>query len=269
MNDKRDSWKRTALLAFFFAAPLFAIALIRTNVFLALAPLFAAHLLTLYATLVANCDWWGPVFRRFETEEKQVWITIDDGPSPEHTPKILDVLDQFGARATFFVVGRKAEAHPRLITEILTRGHEIANHTHTHPSATFWAAGPRRTAAEIVRCAELLRTRPEKPAQWFRSPAGLKNPFLHPALRRRGLVLIGWTVRGFDTLRRDPAKVAAAIFKKIEPGAIVVLHEAHRLDSDPEFNPRCAQLTLAALHDAGYKFIIPAPNQLRRTAGGK
>ncbi len=262
-------WKRTALLAFIFAAPVFAIALIRTNVVFALTPLLLSHLMLLYATLVANCAWWGPVVREFETQQPEVWITIDDGPCPVHTPKILDTLDQYGARATFFVVGRKAENHPRLITEILTRGHEIANHTFTHPSGNFWAAGPGAVAAEIEQCAEVLRTCPEKPARLFRAPAGLKNPFVHPELRRKGLALIGWTVRGFDTWRRDPANVAAAIAKKAKPGAIVVLHEAHRIERDPDFNPRCVELTLAALADAGYRFVIPTPEQLRLIGAGK
>lgn len=268
-HEISGDWKRTALLAFVLAAPVFAVALIRTNIFVALTPLFLSHLMALYATLVANCGWWGPVVRRFETQRPEVWITIDDGPCPAHTPKILDTLDQFGARATFFVVGQKAENYPRLITEILTRGHEIANHTFTHPSRSFWAAGPRLVAHEIARCAELLRTPPDKPAKLFRAPAGLKSPFVHPELRRRGLALIGWTVRGFDTWRRDPAKVAASIAKRVKPGAIVVLHEAHRIERDQEFNPRCIQLTLTALAEAGYGFVIPAPEQLRLGGDGK
>lgn len=269
MRDINAGWKRTALLGLALAAPVFAVAMIRTNLLLALAPLLLTHLLMLYATLVANCDWWGPVVREFETQQPEVWITIDDGPCPVHTPKILDTLDQFGARATFFVVGHKAENNPRLITEILTRGHDIANHTFSHRSASFWAAGARVVGAEIAQCAEVLRTRPEKPAKLFRAPAGLKNPFVHPELRRRELALIGWTVRGFDTLRHDPAKVAAAIAKKVKPGAIVVLHEAHRIDRDPDFNPRCVQETLAALADAGYRFVIPTSEQLRLNGAGK
>ena len=90
----------------------------------------------LYPTLVANCQWWGPVITRFQTSAPEVWITIDDGPSPAHTIKLLDILDRFEARATFFVVGANAEKHPHLITEILTRGHALGNHTFMHPSTT-------------------------------------------------------------------------------------------------------------------------------------
>jgi peptidoglycan-N-acetylglucosamine deacetylase len=252
-----------AVLAPFLALTL---ALAGTNLYLALAPLFLSHLLLLYATLVANCQWWGPVVTRFETTEQEVWLTIDDGPSPAHTTKMLDALEQFDARATFFVVGEKAEKFPHLITEILARGHALANHTHTHPSGTFWCLGPTRIRSEIDRCAETLRTTRERPANFFRAPAGMKNPFVHSALARHAMTLVGWTVRGLDTVRRNPQRVAARIEKAARPGAIILLHEGQRTARNPDFNPRCLKLTLQRLSDRGYRFVIPRPEQLRAEA---
>src|SRR3979409_1991591 len=135
--ENNSRWTRRALLGFAFVAPFLALSLSQTNLLIALLPLFISHLLLLYATLVPNCQWWGPVIRSFQTTQPEVWITIDDGPSPDHTGKILDLLDRFGARATFFVGGKRAEEYPHLITEILSRGHAIANHTYTHPSGMF------------------------------------------------------------------------------------------------------------------------------------
>jgi peptidoglycan/xylan/chitin deacetylase (PgdA/CDA1 family) len=254
---------RALLLGFTALAPIVSLLLIRTNAVLALAPLFVSHLLLLYATLVANCQWWGPVVRRFQTSEREVWLTIDDGPSPEDTNKMLDLLEQFEAKATFFVIGARAEKYPHLITEILAHGHQIANHTYEHPSRSFWCAAPGRIEREIDRCSETLRTTPERPAIFFRAPAGLKNPFVHPALERRGLSLIGWTVRGLDTVRRDPVRVAERIEKGTAPGAIILLHEGKRTKSETEFSPRCLELTLQRLAARGYRFVIPAPTQLR------
>jgi peptidoglycan-N-acetylglucosamine deacetylase len=254
---------RTALLVFAAVAPVISLLLIGHGILVAVAPLFVSHMLLLYPTLVANSQWLGPVFRSFATSEREVWITIDDGPSPVHTRAMLDVLDQFNARATFFVVGKYAEAHPHLITEILTRGHSLANHTHTHPSRTFWCASLRRIRREIDGCAEQLRSTPERPAQFFRAPAGMKNFFVHPALARRGLALIGWTVRGLDTVKQDPVRVAERVEKHARRGAIILLHEGHHTESDPEFQPRCLELTLQRLASRGYKFVIPRPEQLR------
>lgn len=268
MQNQRDSSAplRTLLLVFAGIAPLISIALLGHGVLNALAPLFVSHMLLLYPTLVANSQWLGPVFTNFETSAREVWITIDDGPSPAHTRRMLDVLEQFDARATFFVVGRNAEKHPHLITEILTRGHSLANHTHTHPSRTFWCASARRIRREIDGCAEELRSTPERPAQFFRAPAGMKNFFVHPALAPRGLALVGWTVRGLDTVKQDAARVAERIEKRARPGAIILLHEAHHTETHPEFQPRCLELTLQRLAARGYTFVIPQPEQLRTGA---
>ena len=256
-------WARRAILAFVFLAPFLAFLLIRVNLVAALAPIFLSHVLLLFPTFVPNCQWFGPVVRSFKTSEPEIWLTIDDGPSPAHTVALLDLLDRFQAQATFFLIGKNAEQFPHLVTEILARGHAIANHTYTHPSGSFWIAGPQRIAAEIDRCAELLRTAPDRPARFFRAPAGLKNLFVHPELDRRGLQLIGWTVRGLDTVRRDPAKVADRIVRNLKPGAIVLLHEGQRAEKNPQFNPQCLELTLSALAEKGYRCVIPGLEQLR------
>ena len=262
-TPNQPRWARRAVLAFVFIAPVLSLFLLRYNVIVALAPIFLSHVFLLIATLSANCQWFGPVIRSFETAEPEVWLTIDDGPSPAHTPAILDLLDRFTARATFFVIGKNAEQYPHLITAILTRGHEIANHTYTHPSGTFWMAGPRRIAREIDLCAELLRAAPDRPARFFRAPVGLKNLFVHPELELRGLALVGWSVRGLDTIRRDATDVASRVLREAKPGAIVVLHEGHRVESNPEFNPHCLELTLTALTEQGYRCVIPRPEHLR------
>lgn len=258
-----SSVSRSLLLGFAAIAPLLSILLIGTHILVALLPIFVSHMLMLYATLVPNSQWWGFVATRFQTTERAVWLTIDDGPSLAHTLKLLDILEQFEAKATFFVIGETAERHPHLVTEILMRGHTVANHTYTHPSRTFWCAGPWKIAHEIEKCDEPLRSTPERPAVFFRAPAGHKNMFVHPALARRGMMLIGWTVRGLDTVLRDPVRVVERIEKAAKPGAIILLHEAWHLERDREFNPRCLELTLQRLAARGYSFVIPHPEQLR------
>lgn len=258
---------RIILLGFATIAPVIALALIRTHIFFALTPLFASHLLLLFATLNANNQWWGPVVTTFRTAEPEVWLTIDDGPSPAHTARMLDVLDRFDARATFFVIGSHAEKHPHLMTEILARGHSVANHTLSHQHSTFWCAGPVRIAREIDGCAELLRPTETRPNVVFRAPVGMKSPFLHAALRARGLLLIGWTVRGLDTVLRDAEKVVGRIERGVKHGAIIVLHEGQQIDRDPEFSLRCLELTVQRLSARGYRFVIPSVEQLRTSAG--
>lgn len=241
---------RRLILGFALFAALFFLATVAFHPLLALGVLFLSHLLILYPTLVANCQWWGPVITDFETKRREVWLTIDDGPDPLHTPRMLEILQRYGARATFFVIGERAAEFPAEMEAIRAAGHEVANHTASHPSGTFWCFPPSRIAAEIDQC--------DVAARYFRAPAGLKNFFVHPALERRGMQLVGWTVRGLDTVRKDPEAVAGRILRAVKPGAIVLLHEGHRTDSEPDFHPLCLELTLAALTKANYRCVLPS-----------
>src|SRR5262249_34793019 len=128
--------------------------------------------LLVYGTLVPNAQWFGPVITCFAPEGNEVWLTIDDGP----TDDTLQVLDALDAKATFFVKGTLARERPELVRAILERGHTIGNHSDTHPSATFWCLPPAAIAREIDGGVS---------SKWFRAPVGMKNPFVHPALRRR------------------------------------------------------------------------------------
>ncbi len=262
-------WLRRSILVFAAIAPLWTIIFFRVNLVAALAPLFVSHLLLLYPTLVPQSQWWGPVQRLFATSRREVWITIDDGPTPAHTEKILDLLERYKARATFFVIGSRALKFPHLLEQILTRGHQVANHTFTHPSGTFWCASPSKIASEIDRCDATISQEGESRGVLFRAPAGLKNPFVHPVLARRGMKLVAWSARGFDTSRRDPGQVAERILRQARPGAIVLLHEGHRVETDPNYNPACVERTLKSLAEFGYEFVIPKPEQLRAHVDGK
>jgi alpha-N-arabinofuranosidase len=200
-------------------APIFTILFYRTNTLIALGVLFLSHILLLYPTLVPNSQWWGPVITSFETSRPQVWITIDDGPDAFHTSKVLDILDRFRARATFFVIGKRIAEIPELTRDITLRGHQIANHTFNHPSGSFWVFLPGAIAKEIDQCsAEIIRNT-ETIAKYFRTPAGLKNFFVHPIVTRRDLQLVGWTVRGLDTVRRSPVAHRPVVGRSTRQGA--------------------------------------------------
>jgi|SRR4051794_5313221 peptidoglycan/xylan/chitin deacetylase (PgdA/CDA1 family) len=246
---------RPFILGFAILAALFFVAMVAFHPWIALGVLFLSHLLVLAPTLVANCQWWGPVLTHFETTRAEVWLTIDDGPDPIHTPRTLEILQRFEARATFFVIGERARKFPVEMQSIRAAGHEIANHTASHPGGTFWCAAPSRIAREIDQAGVTSR--------YFRAPAGLKNFFVHPALARRGMVLVGWTVRGLDTVSRDIEAVVARILRKLKPGAIILLHEGRRTETDPDFHPACLERTLAALTKANYCCVLPKQEQLR------
>ena len=155
-----------------------------------------------------------------------VAITIDDGPEPEVTGRVLDVLDEHGARATFFCIGERVERHPALARSIVARGHEIANHSYRH-RMSFSLLGPRGVAGEVVGAQEAIGAATGEVPRFFRAPAGLRNPFLEPALTRASLQLVSWTRRGFDTVNGSAGRVLGSLTRGLQGDDILLLHDGH------------------------------------------
>jgi peptidoglycan/xylan/chitin deacetylase (PgdA/CDA1 family) len=214
-----------------------------------------SHALVLYPTLRPNLQWLGPVVTRFRSEGNEVWLTLDDGPT-EDTIAVLDLFDKHAVKATFFVKGSLAEAHPDRVTAILARGHSVANHTQTHPSGSFWCSLPGRVAVEIDRCNRAIEHATGETPRWFRAPVGMKNPAVHPILARRNMRLIGWTARGFDGVVSDVDEIVARILPQLRPGAIIVLHQGR------EHSLRVLERIIVELKSRGYAFVIPDDAQL-------
>jgi peptidoglycan-N-acetylglucosamine deacetylase len=156
----------------------------------------------------------------------EIALTIDDGPDAEVTPRVLDLLDLAGARATFFCIAERARALPALTREIVARGHSVQNHSHAHRH-NFSLLGPRGMAAEIERAQETLADITGVQPTCFRAPAGMRNPFLDPVLHRLGLRLVSWTRRGFDTRETDPQRVLMRLCDGLARGDILLLHDGH------------------------------------------
>ncbi|WP_369655976.1 polysaccharide deacetylase family protein [Variovorax sp. V213] len=186
----------------------------------------------------------------------QVAITIDDGPDPEVTPRVLDLLDAHGQRATFFCIAERVLAHPALAREIVARGHSIQNHTARHRH-NFSFLGPRGFASEIARAQDILAETTGQRPTCFRAPAGLRNPFLEPVLHRLGLSLVSWTRRGFDTREGDPAKVMARLGRNLQARDILLLHDGNAART-PGGNPVLLEvlpLLLERLHAGGLRAV--------------
>ena len=175
-------------------------------------------------TFLPNARIFGPVGRRVEGED--VLLTIDDGPDPVDTPVLLDLLDRHGRKAVFFVIGDKVRRFPDLAREIVRRGHELGNHTMSHPAGTMWCAGPGRTRREIVECSRAIEEVAGVRPRWFRAPAGHRNWFTHPVLREEGLELVGWSRRAYDTVRCDVPAIVKRLTKDARDGDILLMHEA-------------------------------------------
>jgi peptidoglycan-N-acetylglucosamine deacetylase len=159
-----------------------------------------------------------------------VAITIDDGPDPDVTPGVLALLDEYGAKATFFCVGEMVQRYPDLAREIVQRGHTIENHSQRHVHH-FSVLGTRGMTNEIGRAQETITAIVGAAPRFFRAPAGLRNPLLDLVLTRFDLQLASWTRRGFDTVTRDSNVVFEKLTRHLGGGDILLLHDGHAAPS--------------------------------------
>lgn len=168
-----------------------------------------------------------PVVWRLPTTTLVVALTFDDGPDPEVTPRLLDLLAAHGARATFFVIGVHARAHGALLRRMRDEGHTLGLHSDAH-SRWFntWMAGHvvRDLEANAAAIADATGVAPPR---LFRPPVGLKNPQVAEAVRRLCLQCVTWTARGRDTGTAAPATVVARLRRGLVPGGILTLHDGH------------------------------------------
>ena len=156
----------------------------------------------------------------------EVALTFDDGPDPQVTPQVLAQLDAAGVRATFFCVGEQLRRHPDLARDIVRRGHQIENHTDTHPNL-FAALGWRRMAQQVAGGQAAIAAITGRAPRFFRAVAGLRNPWLDPILARQGLKLAAWTRRGYDTRTRDAQAVYDRLTRGLAAGDVLLMHDGH------------------------------------------
>ena len=195
----------------------------------ALGALVINHAIITTAGLLPRTTLLGPNLTRLPDSaiaRREIAITIDDGPDPDVTPHVLDLLDAANAKATFFCIGWRARENPALCRDIVARGHRIENHGDSHSNA-FAFFGPRRMTADIVAAQSTLSDITGQAPRYFRATAGLRNPFLDAVLHGLGLQLASWTRRPYDTRCGDPETVFQRLTRDLGPGDILLMHDGH------------------------------------------
>ncbi len=157
------------------------------------------------------------------TKTKEIALTFDDGPT-EFTPAVLDLLNEYKVRATFFCIGKQVEKHPEIFRRIITEGHTVGNHTYSHSNQTGFLSASRMVE-EIEKCDEVILKTGNIQTVLYRPPFGVTNPNIARAIKRTGKKSIGWNVRSLDTVTGQAPAVYKRIIKKIRPGSIVLLHD--------------------------------------------
>src|SRR5258705_4547921 len=179
-----------------------------------------------WASFTPNSPLFGKVLTGRGTNERVLALTFDDGPSSEWTPRVLDALRASGVRATFFVLGRHAEAHPELIRRMSEEGHEIASHGYDHALLTFASQADVEQQLERTEASLATALGRQLHPLLFRAPHGFRNPFVARATSRRGYEMVGWTKGVWDTAKPGAEAIVRRTIGGFRPGGILLLHDA-------------------------------------------
>lgn len=209
---------KTGLAAFFLA-----LGLAMVDVRLAAIPLTGFLLACLVAPFFPRFGFFAPIVYKGRSGQKAVALTFDDGPDPMTTPLLLDLLNKHRTKATFFVIGEKAVAHPELVNSIIRQGHQLGNHSFKHSTRIFF----QKVAAvvkDLEAAQQALKQHGVEPLI-HRPPVGIVTPRLQPALEKTGLTLVNFNNRPLDRGNRRLNNLSGRVLQRIQDGNIVLLHD--------------------------------------------
>ena len=172
------------------------------------------------------------VHRSADPETRRIALTFDDGPHPSYTYRILDILDRYNVKATFFMIGTNVEYYPEVAREVLRRGHEIGNHTYSHARLTKMD-GPT-LSGELKRCESVMeQTLGHRPVL-FRPPEGVVSDAVRSCADCRGYTVVLWSVDTRDWETKEVGAITRHILREVTPGAIILMHDYTAHSQTPE-----------------------------------
>jgi peptidoglycan/xylan/chitin deacetylase (PgdA/CDA1 family) len=193
-----------------------------------------------------------PTVSHGRRDSNKVALTFDDGPDPQITPRILDILGEHGARASFFVIGRHLERSPEVARRAIAEAHELGNHSWEHSYLQNFF-GRRRHQFDMDRNEALIQRLSGTDTQsLYRPPVGLKSPEFARAAHARSLTVVAWSLHSRDTIDPDEKRVARRILSRIRGGDIVLMHDGHQTAGVHRNSAlRALPLVLAGLRERG------------------
>ena len=204
-----------------------------------------------YATCAVRSQWLGEAVWHGREDTSSVALTFDDGPSDD-TVAILDMLCEQNLRATFFMVGRQVERYPEVVRRVIGEGHEVGNHSYSHP--VYLYRSPRETRRQLKRAQDVINETAGVEPKLSRPPCGVRTPAYFSAAREMRLRTVQWSVAGFDWRRIGAAEIARNVLKKVRAGSIILLHDGDsRLKSDRRQTILSLPLIIEGLKARGLK----------------
>ena len=184
----------------------------------------------LFAILLATVLFCVPSFAEkpfkeaaIDASEKKIALTFDDGPNPRYTDTILDILSEYGIKATFFVIGKNAELYPAPLERAIREGHEIGNHTYSHPHMRRLSRA--ETEKEILSCQEILYYGFRVMPSLFRPPEGFLGQFEEEITSQNGLKTVLWSIDTRDWEAKPAHKIVSSVKESIKSGKVLLFHD--------------------------------------------
>jgi peptidoglycan/xylan/chitin deacetylase (PgdA/CDA1 family) len=225
----------------------------------------AAGVLAVGGFAVFHAQWptsqlYGATICRGPRERKRIALTYDDGPNPAQTPRLMEILDRFSARATFFSIGQWAEREPGLLREMHAAGHAIGNHTYTHPTMPLRSAA--QVTDELARCraaveASGIEFSTVDGAMLMRPPYGRRRPGTLRTVRACGYVPVTWSITCYDWRRTITRRAIRRRAGRAKAGDVILLHDGNNLEpaADRHLSVDATEDTLERLTAEGYEFV--------------
>jgi peptidoglycan/xylan/chitin deacetylase (PgdA/CDA1 family) len=205
-------------------------------------------LLLVFGSVFVCSDFYVEAFCSAGTDEKIIALTFDDGPHPEITPRVLDMLLKHEIQAMFFVIGSNITDNQLIMERMVREGHVVGNHSFSH-STLFDLWSNRQMSEDIKKAENIIALATGKRPQWFRPPFGVTNPTVAVATHKMGLKVMGWSIRSLDTSIKNVEKIFNRIKKRWRPGGIILLHDTNERVVD------VLEMTIVYAKKQGYKFV--------------
>ena len=181
-----------------------------------------------------------------DPETRRIALTFDDGPPPSYTYRILDILDRYNVKATFFMIGSNVEYYPEVAREVLRRGHEIGNHTYSHSRLTKMDG--TTLTEELKKCEAVMEKTLEHRPTLFRPPEGVVSDAVRSCADCRGYTVVLWSVDTRDWETKDVGAISRHVLREVTPGAIILMHDYTAHSKTPE----ALEAVLPVLLSRGY-----------------
>lgn len=208
-----------------------------------------------YNTMSPTSQLYGRTFIGEGCGSKRLALTFDDGPNDPHTLHLLDVLAKNNVKATFFVIGNFVKQRPDIVRAVVDHGHELGNHTFSHPNLIFRSAA--ETRREIADCEAAIHDAAGKKATLFRPPHGGRRPANLRAIRACGLAPVMWTVSGYDWSAISAGQIVEKVSRQVRGGDVILLHDGGhlRMGTDRSFTVTATDELVRRYQGEGYQFV--------------